>query len=493
MSYTNWESMKRLFNDEEDFEFFMRLDDTTKDKVTSLLPFPIKEASEIGYGFRDGFENTLHSAVWTLKIIQDVIENPLPIEITELPDRANFMACYSDSYNSETKCFGFSVAVSAKDLLKFYTDGKRDKLYCVAINPNIARLCKLLYGSEINGDVNQYLMYGWFLGHLTDNHTSLYKKNMGEPYKGSHFSDEEKQASSDWLTRELHSDISNSVSYLAPYTNNILGDVFSIVSVFRVVELIREIEDNQHHYCGYQYRLEPDFYYEKTDTSMMLHDFLKTNYSEFSKYLISRLKDKSRLEVRILHSLMFWQFGKASIANRIESSLTELSIKEGFESVIKLGLPENFNYIVYAYNLSIGELVNAIPVIKKESPIAIGVDKSSLSKDFGKYNEDLLLYKSGDNVYNAYLVTSPIIKLTTISKVIQKKLGLTCSQILRYAHYYKGELKDELLGEASLIHYLFEGGMTDRFTFLNKFNSVDHYKEMMLKHNLPIGKLVEMI
>lgn len=397
MSYTNWENLKKLFDSDEDYAYFIKQDEAVKDKLTSILPFPIKDKSEVNYSYRSTFENVINGFINTLQILDKTIENQTSLEITEIPDRLNYIGTLSNDYNSKYNSYGFLIAVSVKDLITFYEKESAEKLYSASLNPNIAKACKMIYGDEVD-DPNSVLQYGWFRGHLEDNHTELYNKNMGQEYDKEELSEEELKGSTNWLTRDLLYSIRYSIDSIVPYTSP--EKIRNICYVLIAFSTIRYFEDNKEILYGYEYDINKDFKMEY-EIDNTVKDFIESNLSEFSSKYFSQIEAEDKYG-GIINSLLYSPSGNADFYIGIEAAILGYLIRSNLEPELLKDLPSNFSYLMRNHNIDFNNLM----LIVKDSLIYNAVLTNATYDEVRNlpldYSYNYLNYKDSNGRYTVY-------------------------------------------------------------------------------------------
>lgn len=101
--------------------------------------------------------------------------------------------------------------LSIEEMIKYIQLETRQQHTLLIMNPSINRLCKLVFGSSIVTPMRDFGL--WLAVHISDTHSNLYRKNIGEEYNEDKLEDEELKASSDWLYDELQTDLYVIINY----------------------------------------------------------------------------------------------------------------------------------------------------------------------------------------------------------------------------------------------------------------------------------------
>lgn len=161
----------------------------------------------------------LYNTIATVNGLNDEeVEIPKGYQISEVPSFENVLGILCD-YNIGRKSVDeFSMVLATFNDIKNHleTNEKEIKegtlsphenieLRLVELNPLYEKITAWVYGGE---EVTyKSCMYGWFVGHYTDNHTEYYKKNIGEDYNNERLSDDQREATGNVLDRYIIRDI----------------------------------------------------------------------------------------------------------------------------------------------------------------------------------------------------------------------------------------------------------------------------------------------
>lgn len=500
MSYTNWNSFERIL-EEDDFNYLIKLDDKTKDKITGLLPFPIKEWKDVEPKFTDSFIYTVESAILTLKIVDEIVDNPYEFPITELPDRINYVGSFSNKYDEKWNSYLNVVAISFKDLLNgLKKDWKKKSLDLLIVNPNIARLLKLIYGGTIN-NVNSHIRRCGFSGHITDNHTELFKKNIGKSYIKSGLSDAEREAVGNWTTYTDIVNLASIVRNIAPNLNlNITEKNYTIFWLLKMYAEIIDTEMNKDLLTGYEYKAEEDL---KIDIDTLpVKEYLLENMSEYAKLHLNVDNDL----LGILDEIDCSYVDNHDL--KVELDLIAVkTLAEMYKENAKFGWarkPSKYKYFVSKNNLTYSEAVDVINESLKGDPLFMKCNSEFLTeKGLSIFDEDLLLFDNEEdpNMYDVYKAVFPAkqkkneieIKYTSFAEALIKRFNLID---LNTSYLYR-KVKDitvedgALIGEMIVIYTVLKVGL--KVPVLKVFKDEDDYLDVMSTYKKPIKELLQLI
>lgn len=161
----------------------------------------------------------LYNTIATVNGLDDEeVEIPRGYKISEVPSFENVLGILCD-YNIGRKSVDeFSMVLATFNDIKNHLETnekeikegtlsphKNIELRLIELNPLYEKMTAWVYGGE---EVTyRTCMYGWFVGHYTDNHTEYYKKNIGADYDKSELSNDQKEATGNVLDRYIIRDL----------------------------------------------------------------------------------------------------------------------------------------------------------------------------------------------------------------------------------------------------------------------------------------------
>ena len=329
MSYGNLETLRR-FRKSESYkkivESVLELDEETLNKMETLFPFPQSDYSKVN----DNYDNEYMAIILGTANRFNGSDCEL-FKFGEYPTRREFYGVLEVTTEDGSKPF----VVSYKEFISYLLGNKHDEFEIKAINPNLNRLGKMLYGSSIRSVIPE--IGGWFVGHLTDNHTNLFKKNIGNDYKVDRLSEAEQEASGGWLDLPFQQEVKSAFNlyYESKYISDMrYAKTEQVIDLVKMMGLVDIIEEDKSGITGYGYTDESGLDVPKLSESPLT--YLINNYGNGETLRLFReLLKKSAVE-DIMYTIL--TVARDNCLTNDISCLLEGALAEVYYSV-----PENFD------------------------------------------------------------------------------------------------------------------------------------------------------
>lgn len=468
MSYTDWENVLKGFELENNAEIILKQCNDTKDKLTSLLPYPIKKFEDIDKAMLGSFKKTILAIKNTGEFIIDKEKNNTVFKFKVIPDRMNYVGCFLSSTDYLNHNYEKAFVLNFNQLETFYKTKSIENYVCIVLNPNVAKALKLLIGENAS-DVNKKISD---IFNLVTLNKDLCNKALGLDYRWERLTDSERASSSNWLDKETLNSLLSSLDGIVNGTRNNSTPSCSFAKCRILKQCIKYIEERNKHLVGYCYKPN-NFRYRSinVETPLVTDNTLSSIYEKcYNKgnILNSLLQEESYCDVEIA----------------IESFILKYS-------KVKLNIPLNFSTIMKRYNISLKRLLIASSITKKEKPKYEFSSFESLKKVLnGKFSK-YMIFKVDSKyvVYKLKLNNKETLEYTTFSKALMNKYDIEEIDVLDKIEMFKGKVSNQLLGEACLIQTIIEEGAPFIPALKDFYGDALKYKRAVCANNLPVSKL----
>lgn len=401
----------------------LTLDDEDIEKVENLFPRKLKDYSKIDYSEADYF-NIIAGLIDHIEYIPKVNEF---YGVLLLEDGTRHLAT-----------FGYMLNLIKTNELEFEV---------VAINPNLYRVAKCIYGSSIGDVVSE--LGNWFVDHLLDTHTNIYKKNSGVDFREDKLTKEELEASSDWLDELFQEEIHLAFKLYVDSQNYALSDIEinkRIISLYKMIDLIQNIEECKSEIYGYGLSKDK-VNYEYLEVIDLINNHFQT---ENVTSLIDNLKremNKEDISYNVLR-LCYNNCFTNNLNRIIEGALAEL-----YYGVIKVEEDLNVPGIdlckrMQCTNKSLAEISSRYKLAKQEIPII--VDRVGVREWANHFAGDVYIEPVGTKEYKVYNDMKRY--FNTYTNALYLKSQISPIKVLEMLVELKNlNVEDSLLYEAAVI------------------------------------------
>lgn len=295
----------------------------------------------------------------------------------------------------------------------------------LAVNPNMNRVAKMLYGSSIENIVSE--LCSWFVDHLLDRHTNLYRKNSGDEYNKEKLTEEEMNASSEWLDDIFQEEIHLGFKLYLDIQNPAVTDIEVVkrrLSLLKLIDLVKVIEQFKNEILGYGFK-ECDITINHKRTIDYILEELDENDKNIRK-LLDTLSEHIPME-DASYDILKLSYENCYINDFkrvLESAILEMLylIVQEDKSIPKIDFIKRYQ----GCNLSIEEIRSRFAEALNVEPLK--VDRNGLEKWQYHFYADVFII---ENNRNEYLVYDNILnKCNNYTRALIKKCNITIEDIL---------------------------------------------------------------
>lgn len=395
-----------LYNEHKsEFDKFLNATDEQLESIEKLFPIPLDNYSVIEYSENDYLSIILASL--------DKLEN--------LPNVFNFFGVLLDE---EDRLHLLSVA-EAKAIIE-----NNNKEYKVAaINPNLNRVGKMLYGESV-GNVTSELS-DWFVDHLLDRHTNLYRKNVGQEYNTDKLSSKEKEASGDWLDDMFQEEINICFNLYLSIENPAVTNLEIVkrrLALYKMIDLIKVVEESKEDIQGYGFEGLPMEIPKEPTIEYIIKDLGNIEDEEFLFYYNKVQYNPEEYDGT--HDVLKIAYDNCFIADLekvLKSAIVYMSsvVMDEDKSLPEYELVRR----IQSCNLSVNEIAERYKEAKKNPPIFIEVMKEVNRWQY-HFCADIFIDRLDRFNYNIY--DNILNNCNSYTKALIRKYNISTADILHF-------------------------------------------------------------